>query len=230
MLSKPIIFSDRALLFEANIVLVANELNVSIFNQLWLVRNGVLEEGDFGPGTVISPPAVVIPTPHFQLTFIADRVQVEFTDDLSGADAARIAVEKILQKLPHTPFVALGVNFVLGQGVHGKDSFAAWNQRLFMAPSLAELPLGDRARFGAYFSFDEEGFRAKVDVKPVPAAQFSFLSQTPFANDAEMMVSHVNFHRDLPRETAAQDAIQSLNQWPKLFAKAKSIAESLCPK
>ena len=222
--------SDAPLLIHANAVLVANELNVSVFNQLWLVKNGIVAEEDFGPGMIISQAAVVIPARKFLLTVLPDRVQLQPKGEFADGTAISTVFGKLLSLLPHTPFMALGFNFSLVFGPRDTAAFGGWNRRCFSAPILERLALSEDNKpcFGAYFSYDDAGFRAKIDIKPGPAVQFPNVVEAGYPKEAQVMIAGFNFHRDLPADNAAGVALELLPKWAQLFERAHEIAVTLC--
>lgn len=221
--------SDAPHVIHANAVLVANDLNVSVFNQIWLVRNGIVTEEDFGPGTIVSQAAVVIPGRKFQLTVLPDRVQLQPKDEFADGTAVSAVFGKLLSLLPHTPFRALGFNFTFVFGPRDPSTFCAWNRRCFSAPILERLALdeGGKPYFGAYFSYAFEGFRAKIDIKPAPVLQFPSVVESGYPPEAQVMIVGCNFHYDLPTENTAAIALDLLPKWDRVFENAQKIAATL---
>ena len=103
----------RVQLVETSIVFVANQLNLSIFNPLWFVKQGILREDEFTAETVITPAFVQIPTSGFNLLIIPDRLQMQLlprTFPIAANEFHRV-LGGIIKSLPHTPLKGVGLNF-----------------------------------------------------------------------------------------------------------------------
>lgn len=215
----------------ANAVLLAHDLNVSVFSQLWLVRNEILDEADFGPATMFSHAAVAVQARTFHLTILPDRLQL-LPNDIGNGAVVNEVFGKILKLLPHTPFRALGFNFNFAFGPKDPAEFQQWNRQSFKPNVLNALPLDDGSNplFGAYFSYDESGFRAKIDLKPCPSSQFPALLQTGYPKDSQVMIASFNFHRDLGNDDPALIALELLPNWNQVFESALVITTQLSSK
>jgi hypothetical protein len=58
-----------------NVVIAARFFNPSVFNQLWLVRNGLVKEEEFENACVFTEAFVQIKTPRFLLTVVPEQLQ-----------------------------------------------------------------------------------------------------------------------------------------------------------
>ena len=54
-------------LIGSSVVVVAQNFNPSVTSQLWLVRNGVVPEGDFLPGCIFTDLLVQVRTRRFKI-------------------------------------------------------------------------------------------------------------------------------------------------------------------
>jgi len=210
----------RRELVGSSVVVVAQNFNPSVTCQLWLVRNGVVTEGDFLPGCIFTDLLVQVRTRRFSLLFTPE--QFQFVPALGEENPHALMEEtigSIVQMLPHTPYRALGLNFTWHLTPEGGD-VAALSRRLFFAagrPLFRDFDAPD-ASFGAYLSRDLLGFRLKLDVKPV---------STPQAATQRLQFLY-NFHADLPEgEEAVVSLQQHLRRWREAAETARSSVASL---
>lgn len=211
----------------STVVLVANEINVSIFSQLWLHKNEVILEQEFTPETVISPGAVFVPTERFVLTVLPNRLQLQIVspERVDAYDDVQRVLGSILRLLPHTPFTAIGLNFDGVLPPSAERAFSEWNPAMFAVPALAEVIPADaeNRRFGCYFSFDTLGFRAKVDIKPIQTEVVSPAPPAGSPTGQELMLVSCNFHCDLQGEKRNDIALEVLMKWQSVHSKASGI-------
>jgi len=207
----------KAILESLSIVIVAKDLNVSIFKPFWLMKNNIFHEQELQGNIVITPPAVQIPTQNFQFMVLPDRLQMlmprQYPD--AEADIARV-VGGIVKTLPHTPYTAVGLNFNYFIAPESEDAFGAWNRNLFASPvaSRLQLPEDKNARFGSYVSFDVLGMRLKIDIKPIKvAANIESLCKS-WHTGQDLILLNFNFHSDVvSSESPADSIIDKLDKW-----------------
>lgn len=153
------------------LVVVAKSFNPSIFTQLWLCKEGIVDEEDFQGLSLASDDVAQHQLSTMQLLVVPPRLQVTLKPgDDASAEAGRALVDKIVNKLPHTPFQALGMNLDFLVTLEGAD-FAQRDRELFLvagSPLASAFSDGD-PRFGGYFSRDIDGIRLKLDIKPFAA-------------------------------------------------------------
>lgn len=102
----------QAVKIDTNIVIVANQFNPSIIDRLWLVRHQVLTEDDFLEGSISVPIVSQVRSKHFNLTVLPDQLQFSPIKEIDApADVVRIKLGLIVDKLPETPYTAIGANF-----------------------------------------------------------------------------------------------------------------------
>ncbi len=208
-------------LLRSNLVVAAHHFNPSIFSQLWLVRNHIVNEDDFSPGCLFSDQAVNVETPEFGLLVV--QPQLQFAPKVSldcQAELVETKVGNIVRSLPHTPYTAIGLNY-FWQFEPQDDDVPALTRSLFYNPDrrICELFDTEDARFGAYFSKDTLGSRLKLDVKPI-------IRQVEDER-REVVQFAFNFHVDLPRE--GNDLIPAIERhlqiWDEAGAEAARIVE-----
>jgi hypothetical protein len=213
----------RRELIGSSVVIVAQNFNPSVAGQLWLVRNGVLGEGDFLPGCIFTDLLVQVRARRFSLLLTPE--QIQFVPAAGDEDAVRLtqeAIGRVVRALPHTPYRALGLNFTWHLTPEGGD-VAALSRRLFFVPGrplFRDFDAPD-ASFGAYLSRDLLGFRLKLDVKPVAG-------QSPEHAAEQRLQFLYNFHADLPDGGEAAARIeQHLRRWHEAAEVAWRSAHSV---
>jgi hypothetical protein len=193
----------------SSVVVVAQNFNPSVTSHLWLVRNGVVPEGDFLPGCIFTDLLVQVRARRFSLLFTPE--QFQFVPSIGEENPHALMQEtigRIVETLPHTPYRALGLNFTWHL-IPGGGDVAALSRRLFFVPGrplFRDFDVPD-ASFGSYLSRDLLGFRLKLDVKPVTVPP----STTEPVQRLQLLY---NFHADLPEGEQAVARLQEhLCQW-----------------
>jgi hypothetical protein len=191
-------------------VVIANVFNPSIVSQAWLLSQGLVDEAEFGQLSLSTPQVAQHAMRAMDLLVAPERLQLTFppADGAAPERAARLARE-IIEKLPHTPYTAVGMNFDYGIDLPGA-TFAGVLRTWFLAeqnPLAARFECDD-ARFGGYFSKNLEDMRLKLIVLPLALSGVGERQGT--------LRFQFNFHRDLstgdPQE-AARQAGQKLSAW-----------------
>jgi len=207
----------------ANVIIAARQFNPTVFSQMWLVRNELLVEEDFGPGYLFSEAVVQMTTPQFLLLVAPNQLQFTPSDQVEGQQALILdKVGRIVNRLPHTPYVAIGLNFVwhmlpeqVGVEQLSRELFFKEDSELYRRFDA------ENARFGAYLSRDIFGCRMKLDIKPISVdgeamggphrLQFAF-----------------NFHRDLAESADSVRRIEEmLGRWDEARTESLQIVEAL---
>jgi len=217
----------RSVFGGTSVVLVANEINLSIFKPIWLGQTNILRPDELAGDCVISPGALQIPTTQFNLLVLPNQLQLAFAEmgDEVVIEPLNRVLGGILRNLPHTPFVALGINFDFFVGPNDLGRFADWSKDLFASRSalaVCENP-ADNLRFGAYFSLDSEGMRLKINVRPIKGAVAAPKVVEQLQTAAEWMHFNFNYHLDLNSAAPAQNALETLVKWSSVAAKTRSI-------
>jgi hypothetical protein len=192
-------------LVNSSVVVAAHHFNPSVFSQLWLVRNNIVSETEFLTGCVFTDMIANIRTHAFELLVTQDQCQFS---PLGGTEAHQtVIVEKVgsvIRLLPHTPFTAMGLNFIwhvepLDVSEFGRTRFCKCD-----APLYDNFNCED-ARFGAYLSKDALGFRLKIDIKP--------LTMTISGASKELFQFSFNFHSDISGDSPLSDIEPLLARW-----------------
>jgi hypothetical protein len=182
-------------LVRSNLVITAHQFNPSIFSQLWLLRNGIVREDEFSPGCLFSDQAVSVECEQFALLVLPP--QMQFAPKVPAQSEAELVEQKvgaIVRALPHTPYSAIGLNFIWDLEPEDGDVGAMTRALFFNADrGICQVFDVEDARFGAYFSRDLFGCRLKLDVKPITRQRGD--------ERRELVQFAFNFHLDVPQET-----------------------------
>jgi len=218
-------------LVNASAVVVAHDVNLSIFRLPWLRDQKILSEEEVAGDVVITPPVVRIPARSFELLILPDRVQVRPSGDPGKAQSDILRVlGGIVTTLPHTPFTAIGLNFDYLMTPEEHTEFQSWNKDNFAAPFSLDLidSAQEKARFGAYYSFDTLGMRLKADLKPTERTEQPEGGVLKSSAGPEAMLGKFNFHRDLKEHPGVGEILQVLGRWNDAASLALKMAEAAC--
>ena len=203
-------------LVTANAVIAARSFNPSILSQLWLVRNNVVSEEDFGNAPLFADGVSQVETSRLMLLALPDRLQIA-PKDAMDQDSVQNAISRIVTALPHTPYTALGLNFVWHHEPEG-ESMAQLTRRLFYRDGcqLYDHFVEQDSHFGAYLSKAYGMMRLKLDIKPI-------IIQTPQGESHNRLQFGFNFHQDLGSD-AVERIHEALGGWTENFNLAHRIA------
>lgn len=216
--------SDRIQIIESSIVLVANDVNVSIFKLGWMLENNIVSAEELDGEVSVTDLTVLLKTKSFELTVVPNRIQMNIRPvDLVTDASSENALVRILRVLPHTPVSAIGLNVTYMLSPPSTSDFVTWNKSQF-APSL---PLDfvsteqDNARFGTYVSWNVFGARLRIDIKPITAKHND-------GSDLEFMRAGFNYHTELPSVSATEAAVAVIEKWHEVVAHSTDVARSIC--
>jgi hypothetical protein len=132
----------------ANVVVLAHHFNPTITDQLWLSKNGIVTDGEMIPPFVFSDMVTHVQTSDFHLLIVPDKCQFTPAPSAKAPQETILArVGALVKMLPHTPYKALGMNFVWHWIPDGVTSEQATRALFF----VSERPL--------HKSFDVPGAR-----------------------------------------------------------------------
>lgn len=192
----------------ANVVIAARHLNPSVFNQLWLVDNEIVARDEFTSGCVFSEMIVNVHTNRFRLFVSPEQLQfVPAKFDEDTATLLQQVLVRIVQGVPHTPYTAVGLNFVW---LAADDQLGDLSRSLFFRPSqpLYEAFNVEDARFGCYLSRELLGGRLKLEIKPATVRKDDDEFPT------ERLQFSFNLHYDIQAGTDAASQIEAiLSHW-----------------
>ena len=67
-------------LLSANIVLVTNNIDPSMYNDIWFVKKGVFGMDEIAPGSINVPGFTNITSNDCQITIVPNQIQIKFND------------------------------------------------------------------------------------------------------------------------------------------------------
>lgn len=206
-------------LVSENVVVLANQFNLSIMNQHWLIENCIITQDDLQDGYTFTPVFALAKTKFFQLTLVPERLQIDLNPKTEKKiELIKSKIGTIVDKLPHTPFTALGFNFDYFLTTED-SSVEKYTRSLFFKP---DSPLSsqfdeDNAKFGGYFSKDVSGFRLKLDIKPI-----SIKSKDKIMDKIQLAF---NFHLDLVGNDKSKTILKYLAKWDSMANITKDIVK-----
>jgi hypothetical protein len=205
----------------AGVVLTAEVFNPSIFTQVWLADQGIANRDEFQGASISTAEVSQHILSNVQILVVPPKIEVGYrADDEEAAERAAKVVVAVAQRLPHTPYKAIGVNFAYSVTLAAPDQFPSFNRELFLPSesALAEFFSGEDARFGGYFSSDFLGARLKLDVKPLKKADDSL--------HQESLLFAFNFHSELgllPQKERVEAVERQATSWRECFHKAQEV-------
>lgn len=156
-------------LANANAVIVAHHFNPTITDQIWLSENGIVDRGEPSGSYVFSDMLVQVETREFHLLIVPDRCQMVPGKDVD--DAQKLVTERLgrlIEKLPHTPYRAVGVNFTWMFKPDTRPFEEFIREKFFVRGCPLHEKFSDgNPRFGSYLSKDHRNCRLKLDIKPI---------------------------------------------------------------
>ena len=152
-----------------NVVIAAHQFNPSIVSQTWLLKHKLVTEEDFRQGYMFTDALVQIQGEQFNFLLVEE--QLQFQPKVEKEREQELILSRVgafVTELPHTPYKAVGLNF-LWNVTPDLESVRDLSRRLFFRE---ETPLfrnfeAEDAKFGAYFSRDVLGCRLRLEVKPI---------------------------------------------------------------
>ena len=212
-------------LAHANVVVVAQQMNPSVFNPSWLLENEIVAKEEMAREAIFTPQLVSVQAAHFSLLVAPDRLQVALLNpkDEQNAQAVEL-VGTIVKLLPHTPYTAIGLNmtWLIDPAPAGCGEFV---RKLFWVPDNPIYGKFDQddARCGGYVSKDVSGFRLKLDMKPITVDD----PQDPQGKSERLQLAF-NFHKDIASGApGVQDIVAAISKWGEVRAHADEIVGTL---
>jgi len=204
----------------SNAVIVARQFNPSVFSQLWLVDNELVRRDDFASECVFSPLLTSVTCSRFKLLVVPE--QLQFFPTVSESEEQELIQDvlvRIVRLLPHTPFVAAGLNFAW-RVFSVEEHRGRVSRELFFRDGSALYSNFDTqdAAFGALLSKGVFGCRLNLSVKPI-------ITPGVPKEDLEFMF---NYHREFGDNTKSADSIEEfLNHWAPARAEAEKVLASV---
>ena len=199
---------------DCNLVIVANTFNVSIINPVWLFKNNIFTEEELNGATSL-PVMVDIATETFNLNLIPERLQLSIRPAVENKKELILAkIGKLIEALPHTPFIAAGLNFTYHVIPEDKD-VGSLTRSLFCntQSKLFEGLEASNVRFGGYISQDVLDMRYRLEAKPV--------ARTKSKKTQEVLSISHNFNKNITHDDDHNMVLNIINKWDD----AKEIAQ-----
>lgn len=205
-------------LIASNIVILAQNLNPSIFSQLWLIKAGVITEKENIENAFFTPSGVSFDTPHFELIVVPERLQVSFkkTDIESQIALMERTCGRIVKELPHTPYTAVGFNMDWAIEIADETNYKKTMGEIFLSNSNA---------FAAFFASDSPIFGMTLAKEIIGMRLTLTLSQAVNQKTkAKGMLFKFNFNQPIEEKDRTTDIlIAILNKW----LEARKIADTM---
>jgi len=212
-----------AKLVSSNVVIVATNLNPSIFSQLWLVNNGILSAKDFEENrkAVFTPVAMSVSAQEFEFMVVPERLQISFSRKPEGDENLLTkTIGKIVELLPHTPYNAIGFNFGWLLKPTNPERFGQVTRELFLpqnSPLSAFFSEPD-CRYGVYLSKNVRMGRLRLEIKP------NILHSSDRTRQEEFLRLSFNFNLDLVGDNKVRDILNFLGNWKSAHGTSSEMA------
>lgn len=210
-----------------NVVIAASNLNPSLFSQMWLVRQGIIDENDILLNQIFTQFVTQISIPDFSLFVVPEQLQFTLTEkSKDNSELIKNKVSDIIKKIPHTPYKAIGTNFHWLVAPDVSLDFAEFTRKLF---AKQDAPLYDKfsesnAKFGAYLSKDIFGSRLRLNIKPVKS-----IGKKKLEDASELLELVFNYHLDLTidEDDTIDRMLKFLGQWDDMKIYSEEIASTV---
>ncbi|MHB1034129.1 MAG: hypothetical protein ACYC35_07070 [Pirellulales bacterium] len=207
----------------SSVVVAAHHFNPSVTGQHWLLTNGIVLEEELQVGAVFTDVVVQVPTRDFHLLVTPESCQLSFVSQVAMARQQQLITDRLarlVSLLPHTPYTAVGLNFVWHY-FPDNETISAACRRLFFSKGKTLHQVFDKgdARFGAYLSMDWGGYRLRLDARPV-------VQTLPDGQANDVMQFAFNYHQEVAgRPDAAARIAGAVGHWHAAQAHALSILQ-----
>ena len=196
-----------------NAVATANNVNPSIVTERWLMRHGIVADGDFDGASVYTPPFVKVRTRGFELIVLEDRIQIGPSSEADSAGAFQSFV-RLIETLPHTPYQAVGLNFVWGI-IPNEGTAADLARRLFPRQdgALERVLGGNETTYGGFASRPALGGALNLELKVL----------------ADVLTGSFNYHYAVGADIdgRVELVVDAINHWAPARDDSRRIAEAL---
>lgn len=206
-------------LFQENAIVTAQNFNVTLLSQLWLIKNGIIAEEELdGTKSIFTPPMVHVITPRFALLAVEDRIQFTPFVETGKGELVSNRLGRIVELLPHTPYTAAGLNFIWHY-VPKNETVSSIGRRLFLreGTAIAKVFEGNDAKFGGYFSKDVLGFRMKFMVMPAEV-------RLPGQSEQDIIQFSFNYHFE---SSNYLDICEALRKWDRAQQDSRDLISAV---
>lgn len=162
----------KVALRKATIVVLANLFNPSIVTRDWLKREGIVKEEPLKCANV--PTLALFESNSYVLTVSPDRFEatlkiIEPVDHLIAGISSLASITKtFVEKLHHTPYRSLGINYIWSVKVEGDENVSSLLKDIFVSSKEGFLRLFPENDYqvGGIIYFPYDVFRVKLIVEP----------------------------------------------------------------
>ncbi len=202
-------------LVNCNTVIIASTFSVNTLNSVWLYKNKIFTEKELREARHLAM-ILEVQTNNFHLQIIPDRLQ--FTISPKYKNTTKLLLSKIgnlIKLLPHTSFLAVGLNFTYHVAPLDKD-ICKLSRSLFCneKSKLFNDFKEQNVRFGGYFSKDVLGTRFRLAAKPIEVENKNIKK--------EILQFSYNFNLALTQNDNYNKVIDLFSKW--------NMAKSICRK
>ncbi|MBU0464368.1 MAG: hypothetical protein KKD21_12940 [Proteobacteria bacterium] len=206
---------------DSNVVIIANDFNLTIMNSIWLYKHKIFTEEEL-QGCSNSPIHFETRTDDFIVSIVPNRLQFSINPTYDN-DAKKLILSKIgklIETLPHTPFSAAGLNFIYNVTPADKD-INRLSRSLFCNESskLFDGLEAKNVRFGGYFSQNFIDARFRLDAKPVKLT-------TPQTTEETIQLSY-NFNVNITADDDTSKITDLFNKWDEAKKHTKELTEKI---
>ena len=206
-----------------NVVLVANQINPTIFQQPWMIKREILLDEE-AKEFIQTPVFVQATTNSFELLVVSERVQIAFASEVSENQVSELTSTRLgnlVNALPETPYTAVGFNFNYHIEINRSDT-PQITRDLFAGESsaLSKIISNDRDMFGAFAITKTDHGELNLEVRPAMLEN---------SNDRDVLVFKFNFNHDLKsfNDTKKIEQIhQTLSRWNDASSHAHQLIEN----
>ena len=205
-------------IIKSNVVVVAENLNPSIFRETWLVKESVFTEEEIVPESFFSSVSVNVVTPSVELLIVPERLQLTLKIDEKQDEIVKRVLGNIVKALPHTPYRAVGINFHWILELSDQSKLPEVTQEMFLSEEnpLRNIFDTEDTVVGVYLSKDELEMRLKLNVKPIKGGGTNV--------GKEALQFNFNFDKSINNpERATGIVLETIDKW----LAAKAISEKI---
>ena len=202
------------------ITVLAQNLDPSVIDRLWLVRRGVTTEEELEGAGVVLPQVVQLQTAAVVIWALPDRIKIVTRGPTAGMqDQAPAVGRRLVKALGSQEYTAVGLNFHWNAVPEEEGEADRLSRTLFLGTSDLHRAFNKRSsRFGGYLSRDFGRFRLHLTVRP--------LMQKLRGSQREVVELNFNFHADVGGQRSKRKATGCIGEWARAAAAAKKIAET----
>jgi len=174
------------MIISKNITVLADSFNPTIFNSDWLNK---CNSAEGFKNAVIVPPLSVIKSDQYEVVCEIKKLQVLQNDPSCSNDSLYRLVKDIVSKLPHTPYRAIGINFIYKKEF---SSLQSLRQFIFSRITLSPIP--------EIIESDDSEFTVNFIIKKELANSILLLKilteDKPSKENKHLMIMDFNFHHN----------------------------------